>query len=81
MGEGKVSGSLERSHCSVQTDHSSSDGVEGVRGESGSGGDGPSESERGEEVTLKGSNEDNGLDRVVETYPTQEIETSAYDRP
>lgn len=47
--------------------HSSSDGVEGVRGESGSGGDGPSESERGEEVTLKGSDEDNRLDGIVET--------------
>jgi len=52
--------------------HPSSDGVERVRSKTGTGGNSPSESERGSEVALEGTNKDNGLDRVVET----EVETS-----
>ena len=52
--------------------HSSSDSVERVGSETGTGGNTPSEEERGKEVTLKRTNENNGLDRVVET----EVETS-----
>ena len=52
--------------------HTTTDGVKGVRSETGRGGDSPAEEERGEEVALKRTNEDDGLDRVVET----EVETT-----
>jgi len=52
--------------------HSSSDSVKRVGSETGTGGDTPTKEERGEEVALKRTNKDNGLDRVVET----EVETS-----
>jgi hypothetical protein len=45
--------------------HTTTDGVERVGSETGTGGDSPTETERGEEVALKRTNEDDGLDRVV----------------
>ena len=45
--------------------HAATDGVEGVRGDTGTSGDGPSEEERGKEVTLKRAGKDDGLDGVV----------------
>lgn len=41
-----------------KTYHSSSDSIERVRSETSTSGDGPSESERGEEVTLEGTDKD-----------------------
>lgn len=61
---------LSRSHH-----HSSTDGVQGVRRDTRSSGDGPPESERGEEVTLKGSDKKNGLDGVVHA----EVQTTVHD--
>ncbi|KAH3658860.1 hypothetical protein OGATHE_006586 [Ogataea polymorpha] len=52
--------------------HSSSDSVQWVRSSRSSGGDGPTQQERSKEVTLKRTNQDNRLKRVVET----EVETS-----
>ena len=52
--------------------HAATDGVKGVRGDTGTSGDGPSEEERGKEVTLKRAGEDDGLDGVVHA----EVETT-----
>ncbi len=45
--------------------HTTTDSVERVRSETGTGGNGPTKSERGKEVTLKRTNENDGLDRIV----------------
>lgn len=55
--------------------HATTDSVEWVRGNTGSSGDGPSESERGQEVTLEGTGEKDRLEGVVET----EVETTVDD--
>lgn len=55
--------------------HTTTDGVERVRSKTGRGGDDPSESERGEDVALEGTDEDDGLDGVVET----KVETTVDD--
>lgn len=52
--------------------HATTDGVKGVRGDTSGGGDAPAESERGEEVVLEVTDEEDGLDGVVET----EVETT-----
>ena len=52
--------------------HAATDGVKGVRGDTGTSGDGPSEEERGKEVTLKRAGKDDGLDGVVHA----EVETT-----
>lgn len=45
--------------------HTSTDSVEGIRGNTSASGDSPAEQERGNEVTLEGTNKEDGLDRVV----------------
>ena len=55
--------------------HATTDGVEGVRGDTSTSGDGPSEQERGQEVTFEGTSEKDGLDRVVHA----EVETTVDD--
>jgi hypothetical protein len=60
--------------------HATTDGVKRVRGETGTGGDGPSEGERGGEVALEGADEDNRLDRVVETEVETTVDDDADDR-
>ena len=55
--------------------HTTTDSVERVRGDTGTGGDGPTKSERGQEVTLEGTGEEDGLDRVVHT----EVQTTVDD--
>lgn len=55
--------------------HTPTDSVKGVGGDTGSGGDAPTESERGKEVSSEGTNENNGLDGVVET----EVQTTVDD--
>ncbi|KAG7144677.1 hypothetical protein HYQ46_006581 [Verticillium longisporum] len=57
-GTGVVDG-LTRGHH-----HATTDGIKGVRSDTGTGGDGPTKSEGGEEVALKVTGEDDGLDRV-----------------
>jgi hypothetical protein len=47
--------------------HTTADGVERVGGDTGTGGDGPTKSERGQEVALEGTGQKDGLDRVVHT--------------
>lgn len=56
--------------------HATADSVKRVRGDTGTSGDGPSESERGKEVTLEVAGKNDGLKRVVHT----EVETTVnYD--
>jgi hypothetical protein len=55
--------------------HTTTDGVERVRGDTGTGGDGPTKSERGQEVALKSTGKDDRLERVVHT----EVETTVDD--
>ena len=55
--------------------HTTTDGVQGVRSNTGTGGDTPSEKEGGEEVTLKRTDEEDRLDRVVHT----KVETTVDD--
>jgi len=55
--------------------HASADGIKRVRGDTGTSGDTPSESERGKEVVLERSGEEDGLDGVVHS----EVETTVND--
>jgi hypothetical protein len=55
--------------------HTTTDGVQWVGSNTGTGGDTPSEEEGGQEVTLKRTDKDDGLDRVVHT----EVETTVDD--
>ena len=55
--------------------HTTTDGVEGVGRETCAGGDAPAEKEGRDEVALEGTDEDDGLDGVVET----EVETAVDD--
>jgi hypothetical protein len=55
--------------------HTTTDGVQGVGSNTGTGGDTPSEKEGGKEVTLKRTDEDDRLDRIVHT----EVETTVDD--
>jgi hypothetical protein len=55
--------------------HTTTDGVQWVGSNTGTGGDTPSEEEGGQEVTLKRTDKDDGLDRVVHT----EVETTVND--
>lgn len=55
--------------------HAPADSVEGVRGDTGTGGDGPTKSERGKEVALEGTDEDDRLDGVVHA----EVQTTVDD--
>lgn len=59
--------------------HSSSDSVERVRSETGTGGDSPTKSERGKEVTLKRTDKDDRLDRVVETKVETSVDNDTND--
>lgn len=61
---------LTRSHH-----HTTTDGVQRVRGDTGASGDGPSESEGGKEVTLKRTNQDDGLQGIVHS----EVQTTVDD--
>jgi len=47
--------------------HTTTDGVQRIRSDTSTSGDGPSESERGKEVTLERADEEDRLDRVVHT--------------
>lgn len=55
--------------------HAATDGVERIRSDTSTSGDSPAESERGQEVTLKRTNENNGLDGVVHA----EVQTTVDD--
>lgn len=55
--------------------HATTDGVKRVRGDTGTSGDAPAEEEGGEEVALQGTDEHDGLDRVVHA----EVETTVDD--
>ena len=55
--------------------HTTTDGIKRVRGNTGTSGDTPTESERGQEVALKVSDEDDWLDGVVHT----EVQTTVND--
>lgn len=72
---GEISGGtyLARSHH-----HATTDGVEGIRSDTSTSGDSPAEQEGGKEVTLEGTDEDNGLDGVVhaEVQTTVDNDTS-----
>lgn len=61
---------LTRSHH-----HATADGVERVRSDTSTSGDGPSEQERGQEVTLEVTSENDGLERIVHS----EVETTVDD--
>lgn len=55
--------------------HTTTDGIQRVRGNTGTSGDSPAEEERGKEVALKRTNQDDRLDRVVHT----EVQTTVDD--
>jgi hypothetical protein len=55
--------------------HATTNSIERVRGNTGTSGDTPSKSERGQEVTLEGTGEENRLERVVHT----EVQTTVDD--
>jgi len=59
--------------------HTATDGVERVRSDTGTGGDGPTKSERGQEVTLEGTGEEDGLDRVVHTEVQTTVDNDTSD--
>jgi hypothetical protein len=72
---GSVHGTLVLDGLTGGHHHAATDGVERVRGDTGTGGDGPTESEGGQEVTLKVAGEEDGLERVVHT----EVQTTVDD--
>lgn len=55
--------------------HTTTDGIKRVRGDTGTSGDGPTKSERSQEVTLESTGEKDRLDRVVHT----EVQTTVDD--
>jgi hypothetical protein len=55
--------------------HTTTDGIERVRGNTGTSGDSPTESEGSKEVTLKGTDEEDRLDGIVQS----EVETTVND--
>ena len=63
---------LEKTYLTGGHHHATTDSVEWVRGNTSSSGNSPSESERGQEVTLEGTGKKDRLDGVVET----EVETT-----
>lgn len=67
---GWISTYLTRGHH-----HTTTDGVKRVRGNTGTGGDRPAEQERSKEVTLERTNQEDGLDGVVQS----EVETTVDD--
>jgi hypothetical protein len=67
--------SIEITYFTRSHHHTTADSVERVRGNTGTSGDSPSEQERGQEVTLEGTGEDDGLKRVVHT----EVQTTVDD--
>jgi hypothetical protein len=72
---GSVHGTLVLDGLTGGHHHTTADGVERVGSDTGTGGDTPSESERGQEVTLEGTGEEDGLERVVHT----EVQTTVDD--
>jgi hypothetical protein len=72
---GSIHGTLVLDGLTGGHHHATTDGVERVRGDTGTSGDGPSESERGQEVTLEVSGKEDRLDRVVHT----EVQTTVDD--
>lgn len=59
--------------------HAPADSVERVGGDTGTGGDGPTKSEGGKEVTLKGTSEDNRLDGVVHAEVQTTVDNNTSD--
>jgi hypothetical protein len=59
--------------------HAATDGVKGVGGDTGTSGDGPTKSEGGQEVTLEGTGEEDGLDRVVHTEVQTTVDNDTSD--
>jgi hypothetical protein len=56
---------VQITHLARSHHHTTTDGIQRVRSNTGTGGDTPSEQERGQEGTLKRTDENNGLERVV----------------
>jgi len=72
---GSIHGSLVLDGLTGGHHHATTDGVERVGSDTSTGGDTPSESERGQEVTLEGTGEEDRLERVVHT----EVQTTVDD--
>lgn len=72
---GSVGGRLVLDGLTRGHHHATTDGVKRVGSDTSTSGDSPAEQERGQEVTLKRTNEDDGLDRVVHT----EVQTTVDD--
>jgi hypothetical protein len=65
---------LTRSHH-----HTTTDGVQGVGSDTGTGGDGPSESEGGQEVALKRTDQDDGLQGIVHSEVQTTVDNDTGD--
>jgi hypothetical protein len=72
---GGIHGSLVLDGLTGGHHHATTDSVKGVRSDTSTSGDGPSESERGKEVTLKRADEENWLNRIVHS----EVKTTVND--
>lgn len=60
--------------------HTTADGVKRVRGNTSGGGDRPAEQERSKEVTLERTDQDDRLDRVVETEVQATVDNDTKNR-
>ncbi|KAH0357086.1 ADP,ATP carrier protein, partial [Aureobasidium melanogenum] len=69
---GSVEGTVVLDGLTGGHHHTTTDSVKRVGSDTSTSGDGPTEEERGEEVALEGTDEENGLERVVHT----EVETT-----
>jgi hypothetical protein len=59
--------------------HTTSDSVERIRSETCSGCDGPTEQERGKEVTLKSPDEEDGFEGIVHTEVKTSVDNDTSD--
>jgi hypothetical protein len=69
------SGHVLVTHLTRSHHHATTDSVERVGSDTSTSGDSPAESERGQEVTLEGTSEKDGLERVVHA----EVQTTVDD--
>jgi hypothetical protein len=69
------SGHVLVTHLTGSHHHATTDSVERVGSDTSTSGDSPAESERGQEVTLEGTSEKDGLERVVHA----EVQTTVDD--
>ncbi|KAG9966922.1 ADP,ATP carrier protein, partial [Aureobasidium melanogenum] len=76
---GSVEGTVVLDGLTGGHHHTTTDSVKRVGSDTSTSGDGPTEEERGEEVALEGTGEENGLERVVHTEVQTTVDNDTSD--